>query len=309
MENLQPDNINNSRPLSKMNPIAFVLLVLVVTFITYQVFGAVLTLLFVGTDLNAISEKINTTRVILTFSQFAFLLFPVLFLNYLRDKDIKKTFRIKKPLYSVFILGIVGIIVVQPFLQVFLYIQNKMIFAIPFAGDLLQKIKELSDSLEQTTLQLVTAHSIPEFVFIVFVIAVTPAICEEFLFRGLILKNVEKAFKPLNAIILTGVLFAVFHFNPFNLIPLIVLGFYLTFVTYYSESIFASIACHFLNNFISATSVYIFGKESISEPSISGLELLNFIFLGLISLSFFIIVLLAIKKINDSKISTEAQNV
>ena len=309
MENFEPDKIFIKRPLAKMNPIAFVLLTLVVIFITYQIFGAILTVLIVGADLKAIPEKINTTRVILAFSQYAFLLFPVFILNYLRDNDVKKSFRIQKPVLSIFFLAIVGIIIVQPFLQVFLFLQNKIIFSIPFAGGILQKLKELSDSFEQTTVLLVTAHNVPEFIFIVFVIALTPAICEEFLFRGMILKNMEKATKALNAILMTGILFAVFHFNPFNLIPLVVLGYYLTFVTYYSGSIFTSMICHFLNNFISALSVFIFGKESISEPSFSGLELVNFIFLGVISLAFFIIVLLAIKKINLSNIITEAQNV
>jgi len=309
MENFEPDKIFIKRPLAKMNPIAFVLLTLVVIFITYQIFGAILTVLIVGADLKAIPEKINTTRVILAFSQYAFLLFPVFILNYLRDNDVKKSFRIQKPVLSIFFLAIVGIIIVQPFLQVFLFLQNKIIFSIPFAGGILQKLKELSDSFEQTTVLLVTAHNVPEFIFIVFVIALTPAICEEFLFRGMILKNMEKATKALNAILMTGILFAVFHFNPFNLIPLVVLGYYLTFVTYYSGSIFTSMICHFLNNFISALSVFIFGKESISEPSFSGLELVNFIFLGVISLAFFIIVLLAIKKINLSNITTETQNV
>jgi uncharacterized protein len=308
MENLKPD-IYSNKPLSKTNPIVFVMLVLVVTFITYQVFGALLTVLLVGADLKTIPENINTTRIILAFSQFAFLLFPVLLLNYLRDNDIKNSFRFKKPNVPIFFLSIIGILVIQPFLQVYLFLQNKIIFSIPFAGSIFQKLKELSDALEQTTLQLVTAHSVFEFVFVVFVIAVTPAICEEFLFRGLILKNFEKSLKTFYAILLTGLLFALFHFNPFNLIPLILLGYFLTFVTYYSGSIYTSIVCHFINNFISAISVFIFGKDSISEPSISGLQLLNFIFLGLISLIFFIIILFAIKIINNSKISSTLKNV
>lgn len=309
MENLRPDNIDVKRPLSEMNPILFVLLTLIITFITYQVFGAVLTLLIVGPDVKAITDNVNTTRIILSFSQFAFLLFPVFILNYLRSTDFKNTFRIQKPTTSIFFLSIVGILIIQPFLQVYLFLQNKLVYSIPFAQDLIQKLKELSDMFEQTTLQLVSSHSIPEFIFIVFVIALTPAVCEEFLFRGLIFKNVERAVRPMSAIFLTGFLFAVFHFNPFEIVPLILLGFYLTFVTYHSGSIFTSMACHFLNNFISALSIFIFGKESISEPSVSGMELINFIILGIISLIFFIVILLAIKKINSMKILSGGQNV
>jgi hypothetical protein len=100
---------------------------------------------------------------------------------------------------------------------------------------------------------------------------------------------------------LTGLIFALFHFHPFNLIPLVVLGYYLTFVVFYSESIFTAIACHFINNFISAYSVFAFGKESFTEPDISGMHLIQFGIIGLISLVLFIFLLIYIVKIYNKK--------
>ncbi|MCX6163651.1 MAG: CPBP family intramembrane metalloprotease [Ignavibacteriae bacterium] len=195
-------------------------------------------------------------------------------------------------------------IIVQPFLQVFLYFQNKIIFSIPFGTEIIRQVKDLFDTLEQITMNLVTANNAGEFIFIVFVIAITPAICEEFLFRGLVFKNFERISLRWNAILLTGLIFALFHFHPFNLIPLIILGFYLTFVVYYSGSIFTAVVCHFINNFISAYSVFAFGKENFTEPEISGMHLIQFGLFGLISLILFIFLLIYIVRIYNKKVQT-----
>ena len=152
----------------------------------------------------------------------------------LQDNNLKETFRLKKPKMSVFLFAVLGILVIQPFLQVYMYYQNELIFNLPFGKELITQLKELFDTLESTTEKLVTANSVPEFIMIVIVIAVTPAICEEFLFRGLVFKNFEKMIPASKAIFFTGLLFALFHFHPFNLIPLTVLGIFLTLVVYHS---------------------------------------------------------------------------
>lgn len=301
---MEEDNNNTGAkksPMGNLHPAVFIVIVLLTSFISYQVFGGLLTVLIVGIDLKTIPENLWKTRLILSFSQFMFLLVPVLVLSLLQGNKFKEAFRIKKPNMPVFFLSIFGLMIVQPFLQAFLYFQNKLIFSIPFGTEVIKRIKEIFDLLEQTTLNLVTAGSAGEFIFVVFVIAVTPAICEEFLFRGLVFKNFEKITDKWYAMALTGLIFALFHFHPFNLIPLIVLGFFLTFVVYYSESIFTAVVCHFLNNFISAYSVFAFGKESFAEPEISGMHLIQFGVFGLISLVLFIAILFYIVKIYNRK--------
>ncbi len=299
------DNSDNQEtkkaPLANLHPAVFIVIVLIAVFITYQVFGGVLTILIVGIHLKTIPENIWKTRLILSFSQFMFILFPVLILSLMQGNNFKETFRIKKPNLPIFLLSIIGLIVVQPFLQAYLYIQNKLIFSIPFGAEVLKQVKELFDNLEQMTMSLVYANNMSEFLFVVFVIAITPAICEEFLFRGLVFKNFEKISMKRNAIIYTGLIFALFHFHPFNLIPLIILGFYLTFIVYYSESILTAVVCHFINNFMSAYSVFVFGKESFTEPEISGMHLVQFGLLGLISLVIFIFLMVYIVKIHNKK--------
>ena len=285
-----------------MHPMLFIVILLVTVFGMYQILGGVMTIIFLGGDISKLEQKLTTTRIVLSFSQFMFLLFPVLIFSMLQGNKFKEVFRIKKPDLSVLLLAVFALIVIQPFLQVYLLIQNKLIFAIPFGTDIIRNLKTLFDSLESTTMNLVKANNIPEFIGVVFIIAVTPAICEEFLFRGLVFKNFEKISKPFNAIFFTGLLFALFHFHPFNLIPLILLGFFLTYVTYYSGSIFTAIICHFINNFVSALSVFILGKENFAEPNVSNTELMQYSVLGLISLIIFIALLISINKICKNKL-------
>jgi uncharacterized protein len=293
-------------PMSNMHPAVFIVIILITTFITYQVFGGLLTILTVGKNLKSIPENITGTRLILSFSQFMFILFPAIFLSILQGNKFRDTFRFRKPNLVIFFLSIFGLLVIQPFLQVFLYFQNKLIFSIPYGSETIKQVKDLFDTLEQTTMNLVTAHSIPEFIFVVFIIAVTPAICEEFLFRGILFKNFERISKRMSAIFLTGIIFALFHFHPFNLIPLIVLGFFLTFVVYYSESILTAVACHFINNFISAFSVFKFGRENFAEPEFSGMQMFEFGMLGIVSLVLFIFLLIYIVKLYNKKIQSTA---
>jgi hypothetical protein len=223
-------------------------------------------------------------------------------LNLLRGDNSQNTFRLNKPDYKIFIISIIGILVIQPFLQFYIVLQNKIIFSLPFGTDFLNKIKEFFDLLEAMVMEVVKSHSRVEFMTVVFVIAVTPAICEEFLFRGLILTNLLKFLRPVLAIIFTGLIFALFHFDPFNLVPLIILGIYITIASYASNSIYTAIVLHFINNFISAMGVYVLGEEfTSSTKNVSPEEFQQLLLWGVISAILFVIILISVRKLYKSK--------
>lgn len=303
-ENQKEEQVSKGAPFKNVNPVIYIFMGLILVFFLYQIIGGVIQVIAVGEDFSSTTGKLAVTRVIISFSQFMFILFPAILLAYLQGDNVKDTFRLKAPKLSVFFFSVVGILVIQPFLQFYLYFQNKIIFSLPFAKDALHNMKELFDMLEASTLRLVTAYSFIEFAAIVFVIAVTPAICEEFLFRGFVLSNFEKIGKKNIAIILSGVLFALFHFHPFNLIPLAILGIYLSFIVYHSGSIFTSILCHFINNFISALAVYMYGKDEFISKEISDGDLMQVVILGIASLFIFTGIVFLIKKFSVMKDSS-----
>jgi sodium transport system permease protein len=78
--------------------------------------------------------------------------------------------------------------------------------------------------------------------------ALTPAICEEALFRGPILRGLRTRLSPAGAAILTGLLFGIYHLDPWRLLPTAVLGVALSGIALASDSIVPAMIAHFVNN-------------------------------------------------------------
>ena len=86
-------------------------------------------------------------------------------------------------------------------------------------------------------------------VFLAFLhIGIVPAIFEEIMFRGYILRALEKSWGIIAAIIVSGVLFGAYHIQPSNFIPLSMLGILFAYVTYVSKSLIPAMVAHLLNN-------------------------------------------------------------
>jgi uncharacterized protein len=75
-------------------------------------------------------------------------------------------------------------------------------------------------------------------------VAVTPAICEETLFRGWLLGTLRRRLSPVPAIALQAVLFALFHMSPLSIVALAFVGVYLGFLFERTGTIYASMAAH-----------------------------------------------------------------
>lgn len=86
-------------------------------------------------------------------------------------------------------------------------------------------------------------------------IAVTPALCEEFFFRGLVLSGLRK-FGMVPAILVCALLFGLAHSSIYRLMPTMFIGGLLTWLVWRSGSIWCSIVGHALNNGIAATLVF-----------------------------------------------------
>lgn len=81
-----------------------------------------------------------------------------------------------------------------------------------------------------------------------FHVAVVPAICEEVLYRSYVLRTFEKSWGIWPAIIISGLLFGLYHVQLSNLLPLASLGMLFAFITWVSRSILPAMAAHFANN-------------------------------------------------------------
>lgn len=81
-----------------------------------------------------------------------------------------------------------------------------------------------------------------------FHVAVVPAICEEVLYRSYVLRAFEKSWGIWPAIIISGLLFGLYHVQLSNLFPLAAIGILLAYITWVSKSVLPAMAGHFANN-------------------------------------------------------------
>lgn len=83
-----------------------------------------------------------------------------------------------------------------------------------------------------------------------FTLAISPAICEELLFRGALLQICYPALPRFTAIMINGVLFGLFHLSIYKFFPTMLLGMTLAYIAIVSNSLYPAMLFHFLNNAI-----------------------------------------------------------
>jgi membrane protease YdiL (CAAX protease family) len=264
-------------PYPLISPVAAAFLGLIGGFILYQFLGGLMTLLIFGFDLEA--APMNGLRFITIIGQILFIMLPALLFSKWIYGDISKIISLKLPRWKELLLFVLGIIILTPLLQSYLYIQNYFIEQWAESSQFINSIKILLDSLneliEKTFGNLIHADNIAEMILVIITISIVPAICEEVMFRGYIQRSFSFKFKPHTAAILTAVFFALYHFNPYGLIPLAIIGFYLGFAAYTSQSLFIPIILHFLNNFFAVMLYFIIGDDELFQSNVSDVASLN----------------------------------
>lgn len=79
-------------------------------------------------------------------------------------------------------------------------------------------------------------------------VAVMAPVVEELIFRGLILHGLKRNYRPATAIVVSALLFSLFHLNPWQMPATFVLGLILGWIMVRTRNILLSIIGHSLNN-------------------------------------------------------------
>ncbi len=156
---------------------------------------------------------------------------PVLLILRILKQDSRKTLRLKAPRLQELVLipfiAIPAAIIVSLLSQIV-----NMIF--PFPSEYLEQLGKLFQMKMPLWQQFL-------------IIAVAPGVCEELLFRGFMPRFFEGSSQKA-VIVITALLFAAFHLDPFRFLPVFALGLLLGYLTLRSGSIYNSMLSHALNN-------------------------------------------------------------
>ncbi|MDE6738097.1 MAG: ABC transporter permease, partial [Lachnospiraceae bacterium] len=123
------------------------------------------------------------------------------------------------------------------------------------------------------------------------VIAVTPAVCEEMLFRGVIMRSMKAKYRVSSAIAITAILFGLYHMSLVKFIPTGFIGLLLCLVAWKADSIYPAMLMHFINNAISVIVSYypeqvekvlpVFAKSTLSVSDVLCLSGAGLVLVGI----------------------------
>lgn len=122
------------------------------------------------------------------------------------------------------------------------------------------------------------------FVPALLLIALTPAICEELMFRGYMFTAFRNKMGLWKAILCVSILFGISHMDIIRILPTAILGAALAYAMYKADSIVASSLMHFLNNAFSAFILYygdeiaFLNDESMTVPIMIGMVVMALVF-------------------------------
>jgi membrane protease YdiL (CAAX protease family) len=245
-----------------IHPVLFAGLTLVFLFLLYQGIPAVVAIIIFGINIGqetklVTPENVDVWRAMTGLSQILLLLLPTLALARLVTFSRPTFFHLRLPRLRLFLLPFIGILSLQQMLQLYLIVQDK----IPLPDALERLNDQMKAAYEEATRLLTSSGTVPEFLWVILVIAIIPALAEEFLFRGLVQRTLEKGSTPWRAVIATGIIFGAYHVNPGSFVPLAVLGIYLGFLAMRADSLWVSVAGHFYSNAVACFAVFLHQDE------------------------------------------------
>jgi membrane protease YdiL (CAAX protease family) len=124
-------------------------------------------------------------------------------------------------------------------------------------------------------------------------IAIIPALCEELVFRGVMMPLLAKMTRNIHAAIwITAVLFSLIHVQFYGFLPRMMMGALLGYLVIWSGSLWSSMLAHFINNAMAFVMFRSFGTLETPENSVFS----HWVFYAGASLIFVGVIRFALKK-------------
>lgn len=252
-----------------------VFFIFAIVFIAYQlVLGVIL-----GDRLN------DYLYTIVLVNEFVMILGPVLIYCLIKKINIKETFRFNKP-------GVVPMLLVAaisvPAYFVAAMLNNVLVYFLQFIGDLPAQPIPVPKNLLELAVGIL-------------IIAVVPGISEEIMHRGFLLRAYERR-GSYKAVVIVSIYFGIFHFDITNFFGPVFLGLIIGYYVIRTNSIFAGMLAHFLNNTIAELLQYFLGEETPPDKlTVSWTELQQLLLIGFVSLIITAVLMVLFKKTTEGR--------
>ena len=94
------------------------------------------------------------------------------------------------------------------------------------------------------------------FIISFVIVSISPAICEEAVFRGVVMHSFDNGKNKWIAIVVTGLIFGAFHRNIWRFVPTALLGIMLGYIVYETDNMIYGALFHAINNAMPLLSIF-----------------------------------------------------
>lgn len=209
--------------------------------------------IFSKMNLNIDIENANSIKyfkLLQVFQSLGFFVVPSIFLGYLFQKNIKSYLKLNfNPHFKTYILTVLIMIVSVPFINLLAELNSKIAFP-DFLSSVEQWMQQKEAEAAIITEAFLNVKTYSAFLLNVFMIAIIPAVGEEFLFRGVFQRIFADWTKNIHlGIIISAFFFSAIHVQFYGFFPRMLMGVLFGYLFVWSGSIWIPILAHFINNF------------------------------------------------------------
>lgn len=216
-------------------------------------------------DLNN-PDNLNLLKYLQIAQSAGLFLIPPFILGYLFTGSSLTYLKIRKT--PSFLLSLTGILIILTCLPVinFLTEINQSLSLPEWLSSVegwMQRSEEAAKKLTESFLAVDTTKGL---LINLLMIAVIPALGEEFLFRGVIQRIFIEWTKNIHwGILISALLFSAMHFQFYGFLPRTMLGMLFGYLFVYSGSIWYPVIAHFFNNAMAVLVYFFVGKETVEK--------------------------------------------
>jgi len=196
------------------------------------------------------------------------------------------------------LIAVAAILVINPFISYIGQINSEM--NLPgFLSDVEEWMRRMEDQADALIDRFMDVKTIGGLLFNLLMIAVVPAVGEEFLFRGVIQKIFTGMTRNFHwGIWITAFLFSAMHMQFYGFIPRMLLGGLFGYMLVYSGSLWLPVISHFVNNALGVLLLYFEnkGSEGIEKISSFGEDLFYMWPVALLSLGLTVYLMLVLRR-------------
>ncbi|RZL37094.1 MAG: CPBP family intramembrane metalloprotease [Pedobacter sp.] len=193
-------------------------------------------------------KYIGALKIVVVAQQIGLFLVPAIMLAIFEGKKPQKFYGFSKPTINLLVIVFLIMLCSIP-LMGWINEKNMAMHLPDFLNGLEKWMRKMEDEGAVTTKAILKGTSFGALAINLLVIAVTPAICEELIFRGGLQRTFIRWFKnPHVAIWASAIIFSAIHFQFFGFFPRMFLGAAFGYIYFWTGSLWYTAFAHFINN-------------------------------------------------------------